>query len=78
MKTTHLEFNEISGDVARCTKCNFVTSQIRKPDIGDKIPKRILEYNDKFWKCHKYDQIYWEGTHMRNLQEFIQKIKSCS
>ena len=74
-KTTHLQFDEISGDSARCTKCNSPTSKINKIEIEDKIPKRVLEYHDKFWKCDRCDQIYWEGTHIKNLQEFVHKLK---
>ena len=74
-KTTHLQFDEISGDSARCTKCNSPTSKINKIEIENKIPKRVLEYHDKFWKCDRCDQIYWEGTHIKNLQEFVHKLK---
>ena len=74
-KTTHLQFDEISGDSARCTKCNSPTSKINKFEIENKIPKRVLEYHDKFWKCDRCDQIYWEGTHIKNLQVFVHKIK---
>ena len=72
---THLEFNEIFGDVARCPKCNFMTYQIKKSEIANKISEKILEYNDMFWKCDGCNQIYWEGTHIKNLQEFVGKIK---
>jgi len=75
LETTHLEFDEISGDSARCTKCNSPTSKINKFEIEKKIPQGVLEYNDKFWKCDGCDQIYWEGTHIKNLQEFVHKIK---
>jgi len=75
LETTHLEFDEISGDSARCTKCNSPTSKINKFEIENKIPQGVLEYNDKFWKCDRCDQIYWEGTHIKNLQEFVHKIK---
>ena len=75
LEKTHLEFNEISGDLARCPKCNFTTSQIKKSEIINKIPKKILEYHDKFWKCDGCSQIYWEGTHIKNLQEFVSKMK---
>ena len=74
-KTTHLQFDEISGDSARCAKCNSPTSKINKIEIENKIPKRVLEYHDKFWKCDRCDQIYWEGTHIKNLQEFVHKLK---
>jgi len=75
IETTNLQFDEISGDSARCTKCNSLTSEINKFEIENKIPQGVLEYHDKFWKCDRCDQIYWEGTHIKNLQEFVHKIK---
>jgi uncharacterized protein with PIN domain len=70
-----LTFEELDNpDVARCTKCNSTTSQISKLKIENKVPQGVLEFNDKFWKCDKCDQIYWEGTHIKNLQEFVHKI----
>ncbi len=75
LETTHLQFDEISGDSARCTKCNSTTSKIHKLEIKNNIPEGVLEYHDKFWKCDECDQIYWEGTHIKNLQEFVRKIK---
>ena len=74
-ETTHLQLNEISGDSARCTKCNSPTSQINKFEIEKKIPQGVLEFHDKFWKCDGCEQIYWEGTHIKNMQEFVHKIK---
>ena len=73
-----LEFDKITGDTARCPKCNSTTSPISKSEIKNKIPPGVLEYNDEFWKCERCDQIYWEGTHIKKLQEFVNKIKSQS
>ena len=75
LDATPLELNEISGEKARCTKCNSTTSPISKSEIEDKIPQGVLEFNEKFWKCDSCDQIYWEGTHIKNLQKFVQEIK---
>ena len=75
LETTHLQFDEISGDSARCTKCNSPTSKINKLEIEHKVPPGVLEFHDKFWKCSMCDQIYWDGTHIKNLQEFVHKIK---
>ena len=75
LEKTNLEFSEISGDIARCPKCNFTTSQIKKSEIINEIPQRILDYHNKFWKCDGCNKIYWEGTHIKNLQEFVHKIK---
>jgi len=70
-----LELGTISGNTARCTKCNSPTSKISKSKVSSKIPQKVLEFNEEFWKCDKCDQIYWEGTHIKKLQEFIEKIK---
>ncbi|MDH3204585.1 MAG: Mut7-C RNAse domain-containing protein [Nitrosopumilus sp.] len=75
LETINLQLNEISGDISRCTKCNSTTSRISKLKIENKIPQGVLEYNDRFWKCDKCDKIYWEGTHIKNLQEFVHEIK---
>jgi len=78
LDTVRLELNEISGDTARCTKCNSPTTQISKSKISNKIPSRVLEFNEKFWECDKCKQIYWEGTHIKKLQDFLSKIKTRS
>lgn len=70
-----LELDTISGNTARCTKCNYPTSKISKSKVSSKIPQKVLEFNEEFWKCDKCDQIYWEGTHIKKLQEFLDKIK---
>ena len=75
LNAIHLELNEISGDTARCTKCNSPTSQISKSKISNKIPSRVLEFNEKFWECDSCNQIYWEGTHIKKLQDFLNEIK---
>ena len=76
LDVVNLQFETISGDTARCTKCNSVTSPIDKSEIQNQVPSGVLEFNDKFWKCDGCGQIYWEGTHITNLQEFVHKIKS--
>ena len=78
LSTVHLELNEISGDTARCTKCNSNTSRISKSKISNKIPSKVLEFNEKFWECDNCKQIYWEGTHIKKLQNFLNKIKAHS
>ena len=75
LESIHLKFDKISGNTARCTKCNSLTSQINKTEITNKVPLGVLENNDKFWKCDGCDQIYWEGTHIKNLQKFVNKIR---
>jgi uncharacterized protein with PIN domain len=75
LKNVSLKLDEITGDTARCTKCNSPTSQIDKSKVAEKIPEKVLELNEKFWRCDNCSQIYWEGTHIKKLQEFLQKVR---
>jgi len=70
----NLKIIKISGDSARCPKCNSKTQSIIKKNIQKKIPDKILEYNDKFWKCKSCEQIFWEGTHIKNLQTIVGEL----
>ena len=65
---------QIDGNIARCPKCNLLTELIDKNIIKEKIPQGVLKLNDKFWICGYCNQIYWEGTHIKNLQEFVGRI----
>jgi len=69
-----LERIQINGSVARCPKCNSLTELVDKNRIKEKISQGVIKLNDKFWRCKSCNQIYWEGTHIKNLQSFVSKI----
>ena len=62
---------EINGENARCPKCNSKTLPIDKKNIEKQIPFKVFKNNEKFWQCENCKKIFWEGTHIRNLKEFI-------
>ena len=70
----NLETVEISGEKARCPNCNSKTESIDKKNIYQKIPQKVLDYNEKFWICKNCDQIFWEGTHIQNLQKLVRVL----
>ena len=71
---SNLKIIKINGDRARCPKCNSQTKPVIKENIRKKIPTQVLENNEKFWECKICDQIFWEGTHIKNLQKFVGKL----
>jgi uncharacterized protein with PIN domain len=58
----------------RCTICNGVVQQIDKEKIIDRIPVKVAQDMQQFWLCDSCNQIYWKGTHIRNLQKFIDQV----
>ncbi|MEK6821855.1 MAG: Mut7-C RNAse domain-containing protein [Thermoproteota archaeon] len=74
IRSVNLKRIQINGDTTRCPKCNSVTESVDKDIIKEKIPQGVLKSNDKFWRCKCCNQVYWEGTHIKNLQEFVGKV----
>ena len=65
---------EINGDNARCPLCNSETELIKKELVSNRIPKKILELNEKFWNCKNCNKIFWEGSHIMNLQKLVSEL----
>lgn len=70
----NLKIIEINGDRARCPLCNTKTKSVNKDNVKSKIPIKILEQNEKFWECKNCGKIFWEGSHIRNLQKFVSEL----
>lgn len=64
----------IAGNISRCPKCNGMLESVEKKQIVDNVPKEVFERNDNFWICKFCKNIYWEGTHIKNLQKFTEKL----
>jgi uncharacterized protein with PIN domain len=74
ISSINLKRIQINGTVARCPKCNSLTELVDKNTVKEKIAQLVIKLNDKFWRCKGCNQIYWEGTHIKNLQSFVGKI----
>lgn len=58
----------------RCSVCNGVLQKVPKQEIIEKIPPKVAESTQEFWRCEKCSHIYWVGTHIRNLERLIAEI----
>ncbi|MFN3654559.1 MAG: Mut7-C RNAse domain-containing protein [Candidatus Nitrosotenuis sp.] len=59
---------------ARCPSCNGILCSIQKSLIVKRVPPKIIQNVDEFWICQGCSHIYWEGTHIRNLERLIAEI----
>jgi uncharacterized protein with PIN domain len=64
----------VSGGNSRCPVCNGELQYTEKKDVSEKVPAGVFENMKDFWKCTKCEKIYWEGTHIKNLQQFTMKL----
>ena len=65
---------KIDSGTARCTRCNHPTEPASMAQVASLLPAGVLERQRKFWRCVKCGQVYWDGTHIRNLQSFVGEV----
>ncbi len=64
----------VAGNNSRCPLCNGVLHRIQKEFIVTQVPEGVLKQTNEFWTCESCKKLYWEGTHVRNLQKFVSKL----
>ena len=58
----------------RCVHCNGKLATINKNSIEVQLEARTRQYYQHFKQCQKCQQIYWEGSHNKNMQKFLDSI----
>ncbi len=59
----------------RCLRCNGLLEGVEKVDVVDQLEPRTKLYYEVFSRCRACGQIYWQGSHWEQMQEFIQTLK---
>lgn len=72
LRTFHLEA-EIS--LTRCSVCNTALLEISKDEAKGKVPDRVYEQQEEFWRCGGCGRYYWQGTHWNNMAARLLKIQ---
>ena len=63
---------------ALCTECGAPVRKVGPEEVSGIVPAGILRTTDKFWKCSSCTQVYWEGSHWRNIQKTVAKVRACT
>ena len=58
----------------RCLICNNKLRKIAKEKIIHQLPANTKRYYNEFYKCHKCGQIYWPGSHYKNMLRSIRSF----
>jgi uncharacterized protein with PIN domain len=66
---------EVDMEKSHCPLCN--TKLIAKPkeQVSNELEKNTLVYYDKFWKCPNCGQIYWQGSHWKQITNTLNEAK---
>ena len=62
---------------SRCPVCNGVLKPVYdKSVIKDRVPPKALESHKVFYICTRCGQVYWEGSHWRNIKRILDEARN--
>jgi hypothetical protein len=68
------QLTDLAAPFSRCPTCNGVLLPVDKQEVQDRIPPRTAAWLDRYRRCDRCGQLYWEGTHVPRLEETIRTI----
>lgn len=60
----------------RCSVCNGSLEPVEKCNLHKKLKADIWEFYNAFWQCKECKKIYWEGSHFKHINQWIEGLKS--
>ncbi len=62
--------------LTRCIKCNILLGTVEKGEIEGRVPEYVYHHHDSFRMCPACGKVYWEGTHVRRMRQFVKSIQA--
>ena len=66
--------NPVPNPNTRCSICNGTLRKLDKTMTSYPVPEKVYESISTIYECLKCSKVYWEGTHVDNINKFIDKI----
>lgn len=66
---------EFLPERSRCPVCNGMLDTRDKNSINELVPNRVIDMHETFYVCKQCKKVYWEGSHMKKLREFVLNVK---
>jgi len=82
LREMRLEFLlDLEPEMEICTLCNSIIRKIESFEMDILKTKEYvylerLEKDTEFWLCDNCGQVYWKGTHWKNIKESINNLKN--
>ncbi len=52
----------------RCMVCDGELATVPPADVGDRVPPKVREACDRFFRCQGCGKVYWHGTHWARIE----------
>lgn len=74
LKNFEINILEFAPQRSRCSLCNNTLDISDKNSVKDHVPPNVLARHEKFYFCKQCNKVYWEGSHLKKLQEFGRNV----
>ena len=75
LKLVHSHYSFKIADKTLCTECGGDLVETDSKNVADKVPKSVPERFDKVWLCKECGHVFWEGSHWKNINKTISKVR---
>jgi uncharacterized protein with PIN domain len=59
---------------SRCMRCNARVLPVPFEEVRQQVPPRVRELTDRYWRCGGCAQLYWRGTHWRDMRTRVKVL----
>ena len=63
-------------EFSRCLECNELLVPAEKNKFLIELPPKVIQSQNKFYRCPACKKLYWKGTHYQRMLSFIQSLKN--
>ena len=56
-----------------CLDCNSLLHTVGREEVRNLVPPYVFENCSQYNRCDDCGKIYWQGTHVQNALEFLEK-----
>lgn len=59
---------------SRCMECNGILQEVPLQKVRGKVPPKVQEWHDAFYKCTTCSRVYWQGSHYQKLKQKVSML----
>lgn len=75
---SRLDLHRHATPFTRCMSCNGLLAPVAKEHVAHRLPPRTDSFYDRFWNCNACGKVYWQGSHYKKMQQFVDEALQSS
>jgi len=60
---------------ALCPLCGSPLRRVDPGEVAGRVPERVAGTYSEFYVCAECGQVYWKGSHMRQIESTLEKVR---